>query len=167
MRKRFLNLLCIMMVAITTFLSHPAPSTAQSTLSRTDQQQVMRAVLRTELERRSRRFESRPQLSSENIESLTPEQIASEFKLPLLSPVEISESAHNFGGVDYLVFRDFLIQGDDVVVTLSFLRVMTVCFGRSRRTQKEIAYRLTRQGRDWRAELICAPGVHFALSKKQ
>ena len=126
----------------------------QSALTNVDKYQIVRVLLKAEIERRNETFQRKPQLSSENIEALVSFPLTVDLELRLLSPGEIRRLAGTYLGADYLVFREISTQGEGVIVRVSAVKEVTGCFGGYQRVQKDYAYRMEKVGGEWKAELL-------------
>jgi hypothetical protein len=128
----------------------------------TDKLEILRVVIKNELERRSFEFPAplRPQkllLSSDGIESLPLETIQAELRISIIDP---SKSRA------YLVIKD--MRTDGVLFTATLSRVTERdggCFGPPppSRCEKRTVYKMQRLGDEWSIIAVTEPRVNIEL----
>ena len=143
MRTTFLKITWVVSFIVFCFSTSPAQ---QSEVSDEDKQQIVRAVIKKELERQSFELLSLHAnqellLSSYGIETLDLEKIASDFRVKIVNPSELGHT-YRSPSIDYLVIRDIRTDSGRIIVTAARVKEQSPgCFsGRRTRCEKSVVY---------------------------
>lgn len=168
MARRLSRSLTVSVFVICCFSSSLAQ---QTMLSDVDKGEIVRAVIRKDLERTlpiRKLFGPRTILSSYGIESLRPEAITSDLEINVLSPEEIAMKLHVGSIFEYLMIEDIFPQATGIVVGVSDVKEQQhKCFGPTKRCKRRLIYQVHRVGAEWIAELVTRPIVNFDFIKEQ